>query len=91
MFIRAGGCNSTRPKKGSLSDAITQISTTISSLASKPPQPAVITCSPVKSIDGRSKCYKQLAELNNLKQAGVLSEDEFYTEKMVIMDLLKKL
>ena len=86
MFIRAGGGNSTRPKKGSLSDAITQISTTISSLASKPPQPAVI-----KSIDGRSKCYKQLAELNNLKQAGVLSEDEFYTEKMVIMDLLKKL
>lgn len=91
MFIRAGGGNSTKAKKGSLSDAITQISTTISSLASKSPPPAPPVCNPVKSIDGRSKCYRQLNELNNLKLAGVLSEDEFYTEKRVIMDLLKKL
>ena len=87
MFIKAGGGN----RKVSLSDAITQISTTISSLASKSPPPAPPVCNPVKSIDGRSKCYRQLNELNNLKLAGVLSEDEFYTEKRVIMDLLKKL
>ena len=29
----------------------------------------------VKSIDTRSKCYKQLNELNSMKMAGVLSPD----------------
>ena len=47
--------------------------------------------SPAKSIDNRSKCYKQLNELNGLKMAGVLSPEEFDTEKEAIMSVLKTL
>lgn len=93
MFVRAGGGKSKRGSNDALSGAITQISDAISSLNPKSPSlvsPATI-CSPVKSIDGRSKCYKQLTELNNLKQSGVLSQEEFMTEKQVIMGLLKKI
>ena len=39
------------------------------------------TASTAKSIDNRSKCYKQLGELNSLKSAGVLTEDEYQCEK----------
>lgn len=73
MFIRAGGGN--RSKKVTLSGAITQLSEAISSLTPKSPPPLspVTVCSSVKSIDGRTKCYKQLGEVNDLKQ----SEQEF--------------
>ena len=42
-------------------------------------------------IDSRSKLYKQLSDLQNLKSSGVLSEDEYLLEKESIMDLLTKL
>jgi hypothetical protein len=41
-----------------------------------------------KTIDTRSKCYKQLSEL---KSAGVLTEEEYQSEKEAIMATLKKL
>jgi len=41
-------------------------------------------------IDGRSKCYKQLAELKNLKDSGIISESEFQDERVAILQLLKK-
>ena len=62
MFIRAGGGKTKRESNDALSGAITQISDAISSLNPKSPPPVTI-CSPVKSIDGRTKCYKQLSEL----------------------------
>ena len=49
------------------------------------------TTSPMKTIDGRSKCYKQLSDLQNLKTSGVLSEEEFRVEKNAIMVTLKKI
>ena len=93
MFNRAGGKKSKKTDALSLSDAVTQISTAITSLSppAKPPTLPISVSSPVKSIDSRSKCYKQLSELNTLKIAGVLSDDEFYTEKHAIMNILKKL
>ena len=95
MFLRSGG-GVKRKKNDSvtLPDAISQISSAISSISSRssPVSPATSSiCSPAKSIDSRSKCYKQLGELNNLKLAGVLSEEEFAVEKIAVMDVLKKL
>ena len=47
--------------------------------------------SPAKVIDNRSKCYKQLGELNNLKQAGLLSDNEYASERETVMNILNKL
>lgn len=47
--------------------------------------------SPAKAIDNRSKCYKQLSDLKNLLESGVLSEQEYSGEKATIMGVLKKL
>ena len=44
-----------------------------------------------KLIEDRSKQYKQLSELHNLKSVNVLSEEEYEAEKETIMELLKKL
>lgn len=46
--------------------------------------------SPAKAIDSRSKCYRQLADLKNLVESGILSE-EYSGEKATIMGMLKKL
>ena len=94
MFVRAGGGPKNKRRSNTISGAITEISTALSSLAPKSPHPAQPTqhvCSPVKSIEGRSKCYKQLGELSNLKHSGVLSEQEYDIEKQAIMSVLKKL
>lgn len=47
--------------------------------------------SPARAIDIRSKSYKQLVELKNLKSSGILSEEEYVSEKEAIMASLKKL
>ena len=47
--------------------------------------------SPAKIIDSRSKCYKQLSELSNLKQSGLLSDAEYASERDSVMSMLRKL
>ena len=47
--------------------------------------------SPAKLIEGCSKLYIQLSELQNLKSMGVLSDNEYLTEKETIMELLKNM
>ena len=47
--------------------------------------------SPSKLIEDRSKLYKQLSELHNLKNANILTEEEYLVEKKAIMGLLQKL
>ena len=37
--------------------------------------------SPAKVIENRSKCYRQLAELKNLMESGLLSEEEYTSER----------
>ena len=94
MFVRAGGGSKGKKNDGiSLSDAVGQISTAITSLSPTPKTPVLPAAvgSPAKSIDNRSKCYKQLNELNGLKMAGVLSVKEFDAEKTLILNVLKKL
>lgn len=87
MFIRAG--QSAAPKKkndsNSMTDALTQAAVAISSALSPRPSSQTTLGSPGKLIESRSKCYKQLSEINNLKASGVLTEDEYFTEKEAIM------
>ena len=47
--------------------------------------------SPAKAIDSRSKCYKQLSDLKNLFESGILSNQEYSDEKAIIMGTLKRL
>ena len=97
MFVRAGG----QAKKGdgsspSITKAITDAACAITNvLTPKQNLPNkvqnVSTCSPVKAIENRSKLYKQLSELNNLKSSGVLTEEEYVSEKQAIMALLQEI
>ena len=47
--------------------------------------------SPAKIIENRSKCYRQLTELQNLRSQGLLSDEDYSHEKDAIMAILKKL
>ena len=97
MFKR---CGSEMPsKKGSstvVKDAMVEAVQQLASAITTPHQ-AVPTqvkeksASPSRLIDGRSKCYKQLAELKNLKDSGIISDDEFLDERVAILQVLKKL
>lgn len=90
MFMRAGSGNTKKKKVAAthvLSDAITQLSSALSPR----PTPSASGTSPAKVIDNRSKCYKQLAEVNNLVQLGVLSEEEGCVQRDAIMSMLKNL
>ena len=72
------------PVAQALMDAATAIASALS--------PKVASCaSPAKGIENRSKLYKQLGELQNLRSMGVLNDDEYQTEKKSIMSLLHQL
>ena len=95
MFMRAGG---TTPKKtaganDTVSQAICQLA---SALTPKVPSSSATVASrvgdsPAKVIENRSKCYRQLAELKNLMESGLLSEEEYTSERQAVMDTLHKL
>ena len=67
-------------KKGessAMAEALTQaavaISTALSPQTSTPNSTGQSKTSPAKLIESRSKCYKQLSDLSNLKASGVLT------------------
>ena len=98
MFIRAGNTASTPKKKDQCgtTQALTEVATAIASALSPPPaNQSISNCgrgsSPAKLIEGRSKCYKQLSELNNLKASGIINNEEYLTEKESIMAILNTL
>ena len=101
MFQRAGGSSSGQKKKNStgtdiaqaLSEAATAITCALTGSAKTTPvgHGATITSSPAKLIDSRSKLYKQLSELQNLRSMGILTDAEYATEKETILSLLKEL
>lgn len=94
MFVRAGGGGPGKKKRDtSVSEALTQAAMAISSAISPRPaiQPSSMGTSPAKEIESRSKCYKQLSDLNALKASGILSEEEYLTEKDAVMSVLRKL
>lgn len=65
-----------------------------SSMSTSPPKSSPKeqnVSSPVDAIESRSKLYKQLSDLSNLKSIGVLTEGEYLSEKQAIMNLLQNL
>lgn len=99
MFVRAGGGNTTKKKMSNtndpLSHAIVQLASALSpnvsaslSHSGSGPKQGV---SPAKIIENRSKCYKQLAEVRNMNQSGLLSDEEYTVEREAIMKVLKQL
>ena len=96
MFTRAGG-QSKKNEQSSITKAFTDAACAISNalsprLSNVPGKGSNLnTSSPMKVIESRSKLYKQLGELKNLVTIGVLSEEEYKSEKETIMDLLEKI
>ena len=100
MFTRAGGGQATKNKPSvsandPLSQAILQLATALSPsitpISSHAGRGADLGASPARLIDNITNCYKQLSELSNLKESGLLSNEEHYAEREAIMDVLKKL
>ena len=93
MFNRAGG-GSVRRCTGHTGEVVSAINDLTSALSPRfvSPSSGSTTCnSPARIIDNRTKCYKQLADLKNLFENNVLTEEEYDTEKSVILGVLKKL
>lgn len=82
MFQRAGGKDT--PKRKS-SETMAEIAAHVASQAVAstltPKAGSSAGTSPGRVIESRSKCYRQLSELNNLKASGVLSFEEYQAEK----------
>ena len=95
MFMRAGGNhgNTGRSKKKSSNDTASSVLNQLTSaLLPRPPtNPSSKSDSPGKIIENRSKCYRQLGELKNLHESGLISEDEYARERESIMSTLKNL
>ena len=92
MFVRAGGAT---PKRKSTADIVSQTITQLTPLTTSSATPqsssTPTSLSPARIVDTRFKCYKQLGELKNLNQAGILSDEECVTERQAIMDILKSI
>ena len=94
MFVRAGkeGTVDKRKNEGNspMADALTKAAVAISSALSPQSvnQYAGMSTSPAKQIEARSK---QLNELKNLKESGVLTDIEYADEKVAVLGILKKL
>lgn len=79
MFVKAG--NNPVARRKDTADAATAIA---SALSPPPNRQGSSSCgrSPARIIDdGRSKCYEQLSKLSNLRDDGIISEEEYLTEK----------
>lgn len=70
-----------------LTQAAVAISTALSLQGQKPAAEAGF--SPAKVIEARSKCYKQLSDIGNLKAYGILTVEEYATEKDAVLAMLK--
>ena len=89
MFHRAGGSTATKQKEPKdQTQALTDAATAIASTLCKPVSTAVSPVSagsPARIIEQRSKLYK------HLYKTGILSEQEYHTEKQSIVSLLQQL
>jgi hypothetical protein len=85
MFKRSGGDFTTGRKKENVTKPSTPVACAVT------PSRSGNGSSPSRTIDGRSKCYRQLTELKNLRDTGVLMDDEFDAERKAILDTLEHL
>lgn len=101
MFKRAGvnTPSTKKPKNAEITHAFTEAATQVSSAIVSALTPRSATdrpntstgINPAKIIDNRSKCYRQLSDIQSLKSQGLLSEEDYLREKEAIMVILKKL
>ena len=95
MFLRAGGVPPSKKKSDPVCEALTQLASAITvapGLARSGPSAANQTKnSPAKTIENRSRCYRQLGEIKTLYESGLLSEIEYQSEREAIMSTLKSL
>ena len=93
MFNRAGGGSARRSTghTGEVVSAINDLTSALSPRVVSPSSGSTTRNSPARMIDNRTKCYKQLADLKSLFENNVLSEEEYDTERSVILGVLKKL
>ena len=97
MFVRAGGGTPYKkkdqkvPVAQALTDAVTAIASALSPRLGSSGVVSGMGTSPAKVIESRSKLYKQLSELQNLESSGVLTDEEYKSEKESIMNLLQQL
>jgi len=90
MFVRCGtGGATSKQRSSNIVQAIEKISSALSPKSSVQSVPS--SCCPGRIIEGRSRCYKQLGELMNLKASGLLSEEEYLSEREAVMASLKGL
>ena len=61
------------------------------STASTPLQHVAVTCSPNKVADIRMKNIEQLRSLQRLREDGILTEEEFLTQKQIVLRSLTNL
>jgi hypothetical protein len=77
-----GGVNTTVSKETSIAKVVYDAASAISSAFSPyKTVPSLHAGSPAKLIESRSKLYKQLSELQNLKSMGGLTDTEYVEEK----------
>ncbi len=74
MFQRAGGKETPKRRSESATERAVQVASQAIASALTPKVVSSASSSPGKVIDNRSKCYKQLGELKNLRSSGVLSQ-----------------
>ena len=83
MFSKAGGKEPKR--KSEVTEAIGEVAKQMSAAFSGAlPVTSCTSTVPAKKIDNRSKCYKQLSDVKDLRGAGVLTEEEYQSEKRLL-------
>ena len=83
-----------QPRKESLSDAFTSAACAIAKAFSPPPTPPPTpssTRSPSKVVDIRMKNLEQLRCLQQLREDGILTEEEFLLQKNIVIKSLNQL
>lgn len=83
-----------RPRKDSFTEAVTSAATAIAKAFSPTPasvSPLSTANSPRKTADIRMKNLEQLRCLQQLRQDGILTEEEFITQKEIVLKSLSKL
>ena len=82
-----------QPCSESLTDAITSAASAVAKAFSPttPPSSQTMICSPSKTVDIRMKNLEQLRILQQLREDGILNEEEFSMQKQIVIKSLSQL
>ena len=80
-----------QPRRESLSDAFSNAASVFAKVLSPPTTPSQSMCSPSKVVDIRMKNLEQLCCLQQLREDGILTEEEFHMQKRIVLNTLNQL